>query len=64
MVAASANNSLCIVGVAYNAKIGGELSEMYVYVCMYYTTINIYRMKCGIQNIAYVLDIYGANLLL
>lgn len=26
MVAASANNSLCIVGIAYNAKIGGELS--------------------------------------
>lgn len=56
-MAASANNSLCIVGVAYNAKIGGELSEMYFYVCMYYTTI---QMKCGIQNIAYVLDIYGA----
>jgi len=60
VVAASANNSLCIVGVAYNAKIGGELSEIYVYVCMYCTIIQIYRMKCGLQNIAYALDIYEA----
>ncbi len=35
VVAASANNSLCIVGIAYNAKIGGEFSEMFVYVCIH-----------------------------
>lgn len=29
VVAATANNSLCIVGIAYNAKIGGKVQLSY-----------------------------------
>jgi len=31
-VAAEANNSVCCVGVAYNAKIGGKYSQLVIFV--------------------------------